>query len=298
MISGPDVTASRIVGLDLGGTAIKGGAVTPTGEILEEGSIPTRLERGAENLLERAADFARLLGAGGEVPLGIGCPGLIERATGTILESPNLPQIQGLALAAELAQRLELPPDRVRLENDANVAALGELWLGAARGQQNVLVVTLGTGIGGGLILGGRLFAGASGRAGEIGHVSIDPSAPPCASGVPGCLVSVEYQHGGKPLTMWFQDSLDPLHITNIRKTFVVHNHVKTVGPILGQVQPRNAGLGLFPFPGGPLYVGSLRKPLAQDDFLIRVVVITSARDIQDLQRFRRLSLSLHCKQR
>ena len=187
MIS-PDAPAARIVGLDIGGTAVKGGAITPAGEILEEGSIPTRLERGSEAFLERVADFAMLLGAGGRTPLGIGCPGLIERASRTILESPNLKAIEGLALADELARRLALEPEDVRLENDANVAALGEQWLGAGRGARNLLVVTLGTGIGGGLILDGKLFAGPGGRAGEIGHVCVDPEGAPCGSGVPGCL--------------------------------------------------------------------------------------------------------------
>lgn len=181
-------SSGRIVGIDLGGTAIKGGAVSRAGEVLEQGSIPTHLERGAADVLDRAAGFARLLGAGGDTPVGIGSPGLIDRERGVILESPNLPHMEGLALCDELAQRLELPAAAVRLENDANVAALGEQWLGAAKDRQDVLILTLGTGIGGGLILGGQLFAGPHGRAGEIGHVCIDPSAAPCGSGVPGCL--------------------------------------------------------------------------------------------------------------
>lgn len=180
---------TRVVGLDLGGTSVKGGAISPDGEILVEDSIPTRLEEGSASLLERLAAFARKLGAEPEVtgvPVGLGCPGLIERNTGTIVESPNLPQIQGIALARELAERLGI--EALALENDANVAALGEQWLGAAKGERDVLVLTLGTGIGGGLITDGKLFVGASGRAGEIGHVCVDPTAPPCSSGVPGCL--------------------------------------------------------------------------------------------------------------
>lgn len=181
-------SSNRIVGLDFGGSAIKGGAITRSGEILEQTSIPTELELGPSSVLDRAAAFARRLGAGADTPVGIGCPGLIARETGTIIESPNLPQLEGLALAQDLAHGLDLASDLVRLENDANVAALGELWLGAARGRRNVLVLTLGTGIGGGLILDGSLYSGPHGRAGEIGHVSIEPSAPPCTSGVPGCL--------------------------------------------------------------------------------------------------------------
>jgi len=87
----------------------------------------------------------------------------------------------------DLARLTGLAPGEVHVENDANAAALGELWLGAARGETNALVLTLGTGIGGGLILGGELFAG-EGMAGEVGHLVIDPAGPPCGCGSRGCL--------------------------------------------------------------------------------------------------------------
>ena len=175
-----------LVGIDLGGTAIKAGAVTSEGEIVARREIPSELQRGAADLLERMAGLARELGA--QRHLGLGAPGLVDAAAGRILQSPNLAVIENVPLAAELARRLGLPPAAVHLENDANAAAIGEHWLGRGRSQSDLLLVTLGTGVGGGLILGGELHAGPGGMAGEIGHVVIEPGGPLCGCGSRGCL--------------------------------------------------------------------------------------------------------------
>jgi glucokinase len=181
--------SARIVGLDFGGTSIKGGAADPSGSVIEERSIPIALEGGAEDVLDRAANLARELFADTTpTALGVGIAGLIDRARGVLLESPNLVALNGVNLIAGLAQRLGLEPASVRLENDANVAALGEQWLGAGRGEEHLMVVTLGTGIGGGLVQDGHLTVGPNGNAGEIGHVVVDPSGPQCGCGSLGCL--------------------------------------------------------------------------------------------------------------
>ena len=117
----------------------------------------------------------------------MGLPGLLDRDEGCVRRSPNLAWLEGAPVRRWLAEHLDLAPAQVLLENDANVAALGEQWLGAARGEANVLVLTLGTGVGGGLILDGALFRGA-GLAGEVGHLVIDPEGPPCGCGARGCL--------------------------------------------------------------------------------------------------------------
>lgn len=176
----------RAVGIDLGGTNIKAGAVDAQGRVLERRSVPTGLADGADAVLDRMAALARELGIDG--PLGVGSPGLIDHAGGRILECPNLHDLQEVPMRDELARRLGVPSARVALENDANVAALGEHWLGAGRGVDDVLVVTLGTGVGGGLVLGGRLYSGPGGMAGEIGHVVVDPRGPRCGCGRLGCL--------------------------------------------------------------------------------------------------------------
>jgi glucokinase len=175
----------RHVGFDFGGTAIKAGAVTGEGEILGEESVANGLDQGPDEALDRMAGLYRTLG--GEGAVGVGIAGLIDVENGVVRESPNLPGVAGLCLRDALAGRLGLAPEQVAVENDANVAALGEAWLGAARGESNLMVVTLGTGVGGGLILGGRPFGGA-GMAGEVGHVVVEPEGPPCGCGSKGCL--------------------------------------------------------------------------------------------------------------
>ena len=173
------------VGLDIGGSAVKAGRLSADGARSPGRFVEFDFEAGSEAVLDGLAALARELGTEGA--LGIGVPGLLDRAAGCVRFSPNLPWLEGLALRDGLAARLDLSPEAVRLENDATVAALGEAWLGAARGLENALVLTLGTGIGGGLILGGELYRGA-GQAGEIGHVTVDPGGPRCGCGSRGCL--------------------------------------------------------------------------------------------------------------
>jgi glucokinase len=177
---------SRAVGIDLGGTAIKAGAITGTGQVLDRRSEQVDPRQGAARLLDRLAEIAKELGA--TSGLGLGSPGVFDREGGRIVEAPNLRFLEGVPLREELARRLHLSADAIRLENDANAAALGEQWIGAGRGEQDLLLVTLGTGVGGGLVLAGALFAGPGGMAGEIGHVVVDPQGPLCGCGARGCL--------------------------------------------------------------------------------------------------------------
>lgn len=177
--------ARRQVGIDLGGTSIKAGVVTDSGEVVTEDNFDPGFARGPQAVLDTLADIFKRLGGGEQ--LGIGVPGLLDRARGHLIASPNLPGFVDLSVKHELARRVGLPPERVHVENDANAAAVGELWLGAGRGTRDALLVTLGTGIGGGLILNGELYAG-SGMAGEVGHVVVDPHGPPCGCGKRGCV--------------------------------------------------------------------------------------------------------------
>ena len=174
------------VGVDLGGTAIKAGAISAAGEIIERRSIPAELERGPEDLSDRIADLARELNFNGTI--GIGVPGLLDRDAGSVIMSANLHQIDGFALVDAVAERLGVPSSKVALENDANVAALGEAWAGAGKEEDDFLLVTLGTGVGGGVVLGGELQTGAGGLAGEIGHICVTPGGLLCGCGKRGCL--------------------------------------------------------------------------------------------------------------
>lgn len=184
--------SSLYIGLDLGGTMLKSALVSAAGEILRE----TRVETEQENpdallgqLIEAALslrDDARA--AGQAAAIGIGIPGLVNRKTNRIEVMPNLPNLSDRDILAELSQATGLP---IILDNDANAAAYAELQVGAARGRRDVFFVTLGTGIGAGLIINGQIFRGAAGFAGEFGHMTIDPEGIECGCGNIGCLETI-----------------------------------------------------------------------------------------------------------
>ena len=145
---------------------------------------------GKDHVIHEMCDAIRLLAAkyrdGAALQgIGIGVPGIIDMKTGMLRESPNLP---GWAESPVQAQIEGLLGTRVILENDANVAALGEKWLGAARDVDDMAMLTLGTGVGGGIVLQGRIWHGMTGMAGEFGHMTVEPEGPPCGCGNRGCV--------------------------------------------------------------------------------------------------------------
>ncbi|MBM3975745.1 MAG: ROK family protein [Planctomycetes bacterium] len=181
----PQATLAR-VGLDVGGTSIKAGRIDARGGIeadLAAVDIPRGID--PEGFLRLLVSVARSLEARDSI--GIGIPGLIDRQFGGVRKSPNLPYLDQLPLRARVAAELGFDERSVHVENDANAAALGEQWLGAGKGAADLLLLTLGTGVGGGLILGGELYVG-DGMGGEIGHVVIAPDGQPCGCGSRGCL--------------------------------------------------------------------------------------------------------------
>lgn len=176
------------LGIDIGGTNIKVGIVSEDGAIrafATEAAPGAGTPTEAVDLIVRA--FGRLTQDGRTAPVlacCAGCAGLVDASKGIVKYSPNLPQWQNVGLAAMLEEALALPS---RVENDANAAVYGEYLTGAARGATNAVLITLGTGVGGGIILDGRLFRGSGGGAGEIGHMTIDSSGPLCSCGSRGC---------------------------------------------------------------------------------------------------------------
>jgi glucokinase len=167
------------VGIDLGGTHLRGAVVDGDGrvEVEERAPTPTEwpgLQDGIVGLVTSLRAVHPELGA-----VGVGAAGMVDRQ-GTVHYAPNIPKLIRVPLQAELAQRLRTP---VVVDNDANVAAWGELLHGAARGVEHGLVITLGTGIGGGIITDGRVARGAHGFAAEVGHWQFDPHGPECACG-------------------------------------------------------------------------------------------------------------------
>jgi glucokinase len=177
------------IGVDLGGTNLRIAAVSSEGQLLEKITLGTKIARGRDHVINEMCAAIQQLSdkyksSGKFLGAGIGVPGIIDMATGMLRKSANLPGWEEYPVRAEIERRLQA---YVLLENDANAAALGEQWLGAARGVPNVAVVTLGTGIGGGIVLGGEIWHGMNGMAGEFGHVTLEPEGHVCGCGNRGC---------------------------------------------------------------------------------------------------------------
>ena len=176
------------IGLDVGGTNIKAGLVDPEGTVLYRTKAPTLANRASEEIAESMCLLVRTVLEESGVPasavesIGIGIPGVCSEEAGTVLYTPNI-NLSAFPLRAYIEKRFSLP---VHLGNDANCAALGEYFCLTER-PRDMILITLGTGIGGGLILGGRLHAGFNGIAGEVGHILLVPDGAPCECGRKGC---------------------------------------------------------------------------------------------------------------
>ena len=177
------------IGVDLGGTNLRAAAIDSTGRMLGKESGQTKLSSGPDAVVrDMVAAIVKLRDEFGEQELagvGIGSPGIIVMETGMIMETPNLPGFEGYPLRDAVNRELGAP---VILENDANAAALGEKWAGAGKDVDDLILLTLGTGIGGGIIYRGEIMHGAIGMAGELGHIRVVPNGNPCACGNFGCL--------------------------------------------------------------------------------------------------------------
>jgi glucokinase len=178
------------IGVDLGGTNLRIAAMDEQGTLIEKVTLGTKVALGRERVLDDMCDAIRRLaekyrGSHTLAGIGIGVPGIIDMATGMIRESPNLPGWSDSPVRSEIEQRLNT---RVILENDANAAAFGEKWMGAGRQVNDMAMLTLGTGVGGGIILDGRVWHGMNGMAGEFGHTTVEPEGVRCGCGNLGCV--------------------------------------------------------------------------------------------------------------
>ena len=173
------------IGLDVGGTKVLGVAVDPAdpGVVLASHRIPT--PDGGAGLVDVLAGLVEVLSGrlGPPAAVGVGVPGIVD-GEGTLVLGPHLRHLREQPLAAQVRERLAVP---TVVDNDANCHAVAEQRAGAARGAREALMITLGTGVGGGIITGGTLLRGAHGFAGEPGHMVVDPMGPPCPCGKQGC---------------------------------------------------------------------------------------------------------------
>ena len=184
-----EVMAQYSIGLDLGGTNLRAAAVTRTGEMLGIKTGRTAFAEGRDAIVDDMVEAIRALrdeyGPSDLAGIGVAVPGFIELEKGVIRNSNNLSSLENFPIRDVIGERLGTP---VILENDANAAALGEKWIGAGRTVNDLVLVTLGTGIGGGIVIDGKILRGFMGMAGEVGHISIDPQGNPCGCGNRGCV--------------------------------------------------------------------------------------------------------------
>ncbi|CUT02573.1 ROK family protein [Candidatus Kryptobacter tengchongensis] len=194
-----------VIGVDLGGTFIKAGIVDETGNIIIEDSIPTEAEKGPSHVIEQISKIVNKLNENFEngeiIGVGIGAPGQVD-LQGGVKYPPNFPGWTVVYLAKEVEKITGL---KTTVDNDANVAAIGEAKFGAGQKHPNFIMVTLGTGIGGGIIINRKIYRGPTGGAGEIGHVSINFDGPKCNCGNYGC---VEAYVGQRYLSSWVAEEL------------------------------------------------------------------------------------------
>lgn len=182
---GGNVVSRTVIGIDIGGTTTTLGVVDRKGTILWSREILTHSDEPFDRFVERAAEVIDSCRAGHQVAaIGVGAPNASPRH-GTLERPPNLGWGERVELVKIFGDRLSLP---VVLANDADAAAVGELCHGGGRGMKEIIVITIGTGLGSGIITGGRLLRGASGCAGELGHTVVDPDGRPCGCGKKGCL--------------------------------------------------------------------------------------------------------------
>jgi len=178
------------LGIDIGGTDIKGGTVDKKGSIIKELTIASEVEKGVDHVLERITQLVKQLKkSSGKhytiAGIGLGIPGQIDSEKQILLNSPNLPLFKNIDVPSRLKSSLDLP---VVWDNDANLAALGEFTYGAGKEVSEMMMITLGTGIGSGLVLNNKVYHGCKGFAGEFGHLTINPYGPQCNCGSRGCV--------------------------------------------------------------------------------------------------------------
>jgi glucokinase len=187
---------SYVIGVDLGGTNIRVASVSPSGAILRVERLKTGAHDGYEAVIKRIVSAVNSVSEQmGSRPsaVGLAVPGAIDFAKGVVTRSPNFPDWSNAPVARDVANLLGLP---VVIENDGNAAAVGEGWIGSARGVGNFVMMTLGTGVGGGVVLDGRIWRGSTGMAGEIGHIPVREGGRVCGCGKQGCLETYASANG------------------------------------------------------------------------------------------------------
>jgi len=178
------------VGIDIGGTNLRGAVVNKKGEFLNRYTLFSQANKGIEHLLNNLLIVIEKLTIHQEISgIGIGVPGIIDTRNGILTQAPNIKNVSNYPILKELNKRIK-SGRKLFIENDANCAALGEYTFGSGKNVESLIMITLGTGVGGGIILNGNIWSGADGMGGEIGHMKIYPGGYKCKCGGRGCLES------------------------------------------------------------------------------------------------------------
>lgn len=182
-------SSNAVVAVDLGGTNLRVAAVTSDGILLERTEEPSESTSESSAILQRVSELVREVAGrmeGGQVQgVALGVPGIVDPVKGIVYRSPHFPDWKDVDILSFFKKELPWP---IVVDNDANLAALGESWKGSGKGLKNFLMMTLGTGIGGGLVVNEKVFRGDRGFAGEVGHICIETNGPECGCGSRGCL--------------------------------------------------------------------------------------------------------------
>lgn len=206
-----------VVGVDLGGTKISAALSNLNGEVISQTTVPTKAEEGEIPVLNRIIDSIEKVIKDGAVgyedikSIGIGSPGPLDAEKGTIIYTPNLP-FKNFNLVDPIKNKFGVP---VFLDNDANVAAIGEYMFGAGRGAKHIVFFTVSTGVGGGAVLNGKVYRGHTSNALEIGHMTVAPDGPRCNCGNIGC---VEATSSGTAIAKRGQEAITSKVETSLRK--------------------------------------------------------------------------------
>lgn len=251
------------LGIDIGGTKLKALALAPDNQIIKELTIPSRAEEGPQGVREAIHEVVSFFQSQ-SIPfdfIGAGCAGSVHFSAGVVRNSPNFADWKDIPLRDWIQQDFEVP---AVVENDANCAVFSEYRLGAGKGYENLVLLTLGTGIGGGLILGGQLFRGTTGTAGELGHLTIHSQGLECPCGNRGCFerycsaTAVKLQAKGiSPKEVFSKAQIVPEY-KKIMDEFIYHFQVGLVG-IANVFDPQCILLGGAVTDGLSLYLDSIR---------------------------------------
>jgi glucokinase len=243
-----------IIGIDLGGTYIKAGSVSKEGKLLKEVSLPSQGEIGPQAVVSQIAkavdDLRSQHGGDKLLGVGIGSPGIVDLDGGTVKYPPNLANWKVFRLGEEVSKKIGV---RAEVENDANAAAVGEQKFGAGKGLNNFIMITLGTGVGGGFIVDGKVFRGETGGAGELGHTTINMDGPQCGCGNRGC---VEAYVGQRHLSRRVAEQLKS-HPESLINKLIAGDPEKLEPKVISQAADRGDKFALAVWQEVGTYVGT-----------------------------------------